>query len=163
MNIFARDEACQVPDQNNHPKGEISLSHIDTHVGLFFSHNYSNKMKFMCFLTKFESISKGGNIWCHYMFLIVTSRGVCERWIYPTLLSTTAEHYPTVPVMGENNVFLFWNVLWITRRNATIHRKLKGAIQSPFSHHSVDWMAGTFQWPLSDHSVPFSHHSIAFQ
>ena len=53
--------------------------------------------------------------------------------------------------------------LWITRRNATIPWKLKGAIQSPFSHHSVDWMAGTFQWQFSGLSVPFSYHSVAFQ
>ena len=25
----------------------------------------------------------------------------------------------------------------------------KGGFQSHFSHHSVDWMAGTFQWPFS--------------
>ena len=50
-----------------------------------------------------------------------------------------------------------------TRRNASIPWKLKDAIQSSFSHHSVDWMTGTFQWPFSDLSVSFSHHSIAFQ
>ena len=54
-------------------------------------------------------------------------------------------------------------VILDTRQNATIPWKLKGAIQSPFSHHSVDWMAGTFQWPFSDHSVSFSHQSVACQ
>ena len=44
-----------------------------------------------------------------------------------------------------------------TRRNATIPWKLKGAIQSPFSHHSVDWMAG-----FSDHSVTIQCHSVAY-
>ena len=49
-----------------------------------------------------------------------------------------------------------------TRRNATISWKLKGAIQSPFSHHSVDWMAGTFQWPFSVIQSPFSRLSVIF-
>ena len=49
---------------------------------------------------------------------------------------------------------------WVnTRWNTTIQWKLKGAIQSPFSHHSVTEL----QVHFSDHSVPFSHHSFAFQ
>ena len=52
--------------------------------------------------------------------------------------------------------------LTITRQNATIPWNLKGAIQSPFSHHSVDWMAGTFQWPFSDIQSPFRRLSLIF-
>ena len=37
MNIFVRDEACQVPDQNIHPKGEISLSNMDILMMDYFS------------------------------------------------------------------------------------------------------------------------------
>ena len=54
------------------------------------------------------------------------------------------------------------NVSIITRRNATIPWKLKGAIQSPFSHHSVDWMACAFQWPFSAIQSPFRRLSVIF-
>ena len=72
------------------------------------------------------------------------------------------QHNHNIFTIISNLLFSFEQVS-LTRRNATIQWKLKGAIQSPFSHHSVNWMAGTFQWPFSDHSVPFSHHSVAFQ
>ena len=50
-------------------------------------------------------------------------------------------------------------LLAYTRQNATIPWKLKGTIQSPFSHlQPTEW-----QVPFSDHSVAFSHHSVAFQ
>ena len=107
---FCQGQGLPSPWSKYSSQGWVSLSHIDTHVGLFFSQNYSKNMKFMCFLTKFESISRWGNIWCHYMILIVMSRGVRVRWIYPTLLSTTAEQYPTVPVMGENWLNFWWRV-----------------------------------------------------
>ena len=49
-----------------------------------------------------------------------------------------------------------------TRRNATIPWKLKGAIKWPFSHHLVDWISSTFQWPLSAIQPPFRRLSEIF-
>ena len=49
-----------------------------------------------------------------------------------------------------------------TRRNATIQFKLKDANQWLFCHLTVEWMAGAFQRPFSDYSVPFGHQSWTF-
>ena len=37
MNILIRDSPSLVPDKNIHPSGEISLSHMDTHDGFYYS------------------------------------------------------------------------------------------------------------------------------
>ena len=88
------------------------------------------------------------------------SRYVLKFYLIWTLLVNDTIWYLVDFNFLSQHLFLFYV---ITRRNATIPWELKRAIQSPFNHHSVDWMAGTFQWPFSDHSVPFSHHSVAFQ
>ena len=83
---------------------------------------------------------------CHYLFLR-------RRSVVPGVQTTNLPH--------SERSYRLRHRGGRTRRNATIPWKVKGAIQSPFSHHSVNWMADTFQWTISEHSVtitsPFSN------
>ena len=65
----------------------------------------------------------------------------------------------TVYVMKDIKIFTGWNLTfqstewWLNvgwmATEWWRERWISVAFQSPFSYHSFDWMAGTFQWPFS--------------
>ena len=93
---------------------------------------------------------------------------VIRFWIRWTLLFSNKKHRfsPCTFTKPQHLIidfdYTFTYIAVYTRRNATIPWKLKGAIQSHFSHHSVDWIAGTFQLLFSAIQSPFRRLSVIF-
>ena len=85
----------------------------------------------------------------------------CSFRIYRTIFFYWKIHPLCYNILIKNSLVCFtgWNLTiqstewWLNGGWMTTEwlgeRWISVAFQSPFSNHSVDWMAGTFQWPFS--------------